>query len=262
MGLPVHAVVRCVQPVAEDQVVLGSDHGLVLLSDTAATPVPFPKGSRKEARDVLSLAWHNNTLHIATSRGQYTWDLKSPLNGRGLPKDGSGGFDDLRALYSTGNRLLKAWRTHTEGGAGPADVLCFTQDDQENVFVGTSDGVLAQLDGPELERYRTNGHTAPVRHLAWCQETLWIAAGGALHRHTTTTRDSRPGEPLALCTDDQDRLWAIERNRLAVGYGDWPSPLGVELERPWCLAASETALWVGARGGLYRFYFSEFASQT
>ncbi len=255
-------MIRCVQPVTKDRVVAGSDHGLVLISDETIAPAPFPQGSRKEARDVLSLAWHNEVLHIATTRGQYTWDLEGPVKGRGLPQDGSGGFDDLRGLYTTGSRLLKARRTHIEGGEGPADVLCFTQDDQENVFVGTSNGVLAQLDGPELERYRKDGHTAPVRHLAWCQDSLWIAAAGALHRHTASTRDSRPGEPLALCTDHTGRLWSIERDQLAMGHGDWPTPIALQLERPWCLSASPTALWIGARGGVYRLYFSELGSQT
>ena len=246
----------------DGSIVAGSDHGIVLLSDDSIFPAPFPQGSRKEARDVLSLAWHQETLHIATSRGQYTWELEGPVTGRGLPKDGVGGFDDLRCIYSAGDRLLKGWRTHLEGGQGPPEALCFARDDQDRVYVGTSSGLLTELNGSELEQYRRDGHASPVRHLAWCQNALWIAAAGALHKRTPAGQDSRPREPLALCSDHLNRLWSIEGNQLAVGQGDWPTPIPVSLERPWCLAASQDALWVGARGGIYRFYFSELGSHT
>ncbi len=240
---------------------LGCDHGLVRLGEDTSAVLSFPDGTRREARDVLSMALLGDVLHVATHRGIYTL-TEGVLDGRGLPPDGVGGFDDLRAIHAHQGRLLKAWRTKLEGGKGPGDIQCFVSAPAGRLFGGTRDGLLVEVDGGPLRQFHDGAHEAPIRHLAWSQGALWVAAAGGLHRMKEGNWTAQAQEPLALCTDPRDRLWVLIGESLAVAESDWPARVKVRLSRPWCLAASDEALWVGARGALYRLSFSSRGSQT
>ena len=240
---------------------LGCDHGLVRVGEETSAVLAFPDGSRREARDVLSMALLGEVLHVATQRGIYTL-TDGVLDGRGLPPDGAGGFDDLRAIHVHQGRLLKAWRTQLEGGEGPPDIQCFANASTGQVFAGTRDGLLVEVDGGPVRQFNDGVHEAPIRHLAWSQGALWVAAAGGLHRMGEGKWTAQAQEPLALCTDPRDRLWALFGESLAVAETGWPTPVQVRLSRPWCIAATDAALWIGARGALYRLSFSPRGSQT
>ena len=261
LGLPAHAVLRCIQPLEDGSIVVGSDFGLTCVEGSLAHPISFPKGSRREARDVLSMALLGGHLHVATARGVYLWK-EDILEGRGLPPDGAGGFDDLFAVHDHHGRLIRAWRTHLEGGEGPPGVQCLSSTPEGELYAGTTDGQLVHVNHGTIQRFELEGHSAPVRHLEWCQEALWIAAAGALHRWDQQAWSSQDGEPVALCADSQDRLWLLAAEQLHVIEAGERRLAVSDLRRPWCLAATDSTLWVGARGGLYGLSFSEIGSQT
>ncbi|HJN76782.1 MAG TPA: hypothetical protein QGF58_22825 [Myxococcota bacterium] len=90
-------------------IALGSDYGMVIhrRGRFLPFPFPFPKGARRENRHVVSMAELDGVLHVATMKGRFSWPFQGEAAGRGLPRDGQGGFDDLRALHTSAGRLLR-----------------------------------------------------------------------------------------------------------------------------------------------------------
>lgn len=250
LGQPAHATFRALLPIPGG-LALGTDYGLVLWRDQRFEPFPFPVGARREMRAVNDLALHDGTLWVATERGQFSWPFSGTAAGKGFPQDGAGGFDDLRALHAAPGRLLRAWRTHLDGGAGPPEGLSFCTAWQDRVFMGTRDGLLHHVDGDLIRRFELRGKGRPVRHLAYACGHVWAAAAEALWRWDGSTWTSTPGEPVAMAVDARDRLWTLAQGRLwCSAYGDWPVRVDVDLQRPWQLAAIDDTLWVGRRGGV------------
>ena len=83
-------------------------------------PFPWPRGSRREARRVEAMALHQGSLLVATSQALVTWDRQGEPKTRKHGPDQEEGYDDLNALLSVDDRLYQGWRTHFEGGVGPA----------------------------------------------------------------------------------------------------------------------------------------------
>lgn len=250
LGQPPHATFRALLPIPGG-VALGSDYGLVLWRDGAFSPFPFPKGARREMRAVTDLALHDGSLWVATERGHFEWPFSGIAAGKGFPQDGTGGFDDLRALHAAPGRLLMAWRTHLDGGDGPPEGMSFCTAWQDRVFMGTRDGRLHHIDAGPIRTFEHAGKGRPVRHLAYACGHVWAAAAAALWRWDGTTWDATPGEPVAMAVDARDRLWTLGQGRLWCSpFGDWPEPVAVPLQRPWQLTAVDDTLWVGRRGGV------------
>ncbi|MCB9742479.1 MAG: hypothetical protein H6740_07770 [Alphaproteobacteria bacterium] len=254
MGLPAPATVRCLLHLAPTgDLALGSDYGMVLWRDGHFLPFPFPDGARRESRRVEAMAVHEGALHVATATSSYTWPFHGQAAGRGRPSDGRGGFDDLRALHSSGGRLLRGWRTHIEGAEGPPECISFATAWAGRVFAGTLDGRLWELDVGEVRRFERGGRPRPVRHLAFFDDALWVAAAGQLHRFDGQTWTSREGEPTALHVDLEGTLWALEAGRLwRAERGGWPRAAELHLGRPWALGSEPGALWIGLKGGAAR----------
>ncbi|MCB9761231.1 MAG: hypothetical protein H6739_15425 [Alphaproteobacteria bacterium] len=250
LGLPDHATVRCLLPLPDGGLALGSDYGLTLWREGQLTPFPFPQGARRESRRVEAMAVFDGTLHVGTQTSFYTWPFHGEAAGRGRPRDGAGGYDDLRALFATPDRLLQGWRTHLEGGEGPPECLCFAAGWGGAVFAGTLDGALWQVDGAEVRRFERDGRGRPVRHLAFAHGALWVAAAGGLHRWDGAAWQTRGGEPYALHADPGGTLWALEAGRLWRSTdGGWPRPLPLRFARPWALGSTPGRLWIGRKGG-------------
>ncbi|MCB9793542.1 MAG: hypothetical protein H6741_12535 [Alphaproteobacteria bacterium] len=256
MGLPAPATLRCLLQLGPGgDLALGSDYGMVLWRQGHFLPFPFPEGARRESRRVEAMAVHADELHIATQKSSYTWPFEGIAAGRGLPSDGRGGFDDLRALHSSGGVLYRGWRTHLEGGEGPPECIAFATGWGGQVFAGTLDGEIWSVDQKMLQRFSRAGKPRPVRHLAFQPEPglLWVAAAGQLHRFDGAAWQSRDGEPTALHVDAAGRLWALGEGRLWRGLGgDWPTPVTGPLGRPWALGSTPEALWLGLKGGAMR----------
>jgi hypothetical protein len=104
---------------------LGSDYDLTLWRAGRFMAFPFPQGARRESRRVESMAVHDGVLHIATMRSRFEWPFRGQAAGKGHPLDGAGGFDDLRAVFSDGARLLMGWRLRLIGGVGPPESIAF-----------------------------------------------------------------------------------------------------------------------------------------
>jgi hypothetical protein len=248
-------------------VALGSDYGLTLAlpgEQTRFLPFPWPAGARREARRVEALCVHERALVIATSQALFTCGLHE-LNvlARGGPPpqhipsrrhgaDDSDGYDDLNALWSTGDRLLLGYRTRFEGGEGPRDVLAMTADPHGVVYAGTRNGEVHVIDGGGPIRTFADHKGRPVRHLAFAQGALWVAALDALHRFDGASWSSLQPEPVALTVDHEGRLWALAEGGLWWLDGQALVPVDLPLERPWSLAATPGALWIGGRERVWR----------
>jgi hypothetical protein len=262
------ATVRCCIALPGGVVALGSDYGLTLAlpgEQVRFLPFPWPAGARREARRVEAIAVHAGELVVATSQALFRCplaDLAPP--GRGAPPrtprvtsrrhgaDDSDGYDDLNALLSVGERLYLGYRTRFEGGSGPRDVLSLASDPHGVVYAGTRSGEVHVVDGGGPIRVFADHKGRPVRHLAFAAGALWVAALGALHRFDGCRWTTLQPEPVALATDDLGRLWALAEGGLWWLDGDALVPVDVPLERPWSLAASRGALWIGGRERVWR----------
>ena len=180
---------------------------------------------------------HQGVLHVATTRGRFTWPLSGPVRGQGMPLDGGGVFEEIRAFYSDGDRLHTAWRTHLEP-EGPGEVSALVRARGE-LWAGTLEGRLLRVGG-DVERT----FSGPVRHLLATPDALLVAAGGALHRFDGSWTQTE-GEPYALALH-RGQVCTLHRGRLSIDGALDPTPLN----RPWCLASTEQGLFVGCVGGL------------
>lgn len=252
------ATIRCLCPLPGG-LALGSDYGLSLWRGGRFEPFPWPRGARREARRVEAMAVHAGVLHVATQQALVTWDQRGEPKTRKHGADLEGGFDDLLCLLSVEDRLLVGWRTHFEGGAGPADTISLGADPAGVVYAGTRDGGLHVIDGggptgsAALRRFTAGGKGRPVRHLAFAEGALWVAAAGALHHFDGACWQTLPGEePTALGVDERGRLWAIRDGRLHVWTGEALTAVAADLDRPWCLGFTPGAVWVGGVGAVVR----------
>lgn len=259
LGLPRPATPRCLLSLSQGDLAVGSDYGMVLRRGEHFLPFPFPAGARREMRRVESMAEipgeQGGCLHVATARGSFTWPFRGEAAGKGLPRDGEGGFDDLRALHAAPWGLLRGWRSHLEGAEGPGECIAFASLG-ERVFAGTLDGRFVELfeSGPqrELRRFTRGGKGRPVRYLAAAHGSIWLACDGAHYRWDGELWSQDQVEPYGYASEP-GRLWAIARGGLWLSTGGWPSPVEAELVRPWALAVHGGELFVGCKGGLVRF---------
>ena len=239
LALPAHATFRCLLSLGGDDLAVGSDYGLVLYRDRSWAPFPFPRGARREARRVESLALHDGALVVVSARNQYVWPFSGTARGTGFPRDAYKADVELRAVFAhPDGRLLRGWRTHLEGGEGPGELISFTTDGTR-VFGGTLDGRLVQVDGAELRRFE-----GPVRSLAW-PGGLHVAADGAHHLWRDGAWSSTPGEPYALHAHG-GALYSLRRGALWCGGQRLP----LELQRPWALGSAGRHLAIGEVGRL------------
>lgn len=245
------ATVRCVAPIPGG-VALGSDYGLTIGRKDTFTSFPWPLGSRREARRVEAMAVHQGALHVATSQTLYVWDFAGKVSSRRHGPDREDGYDDLNALLSADGRRYAGYRTRFEGGAGPADTIALAAAPGGVIFAGTRDGEVHVVDGGGPIRTFADSKPRPVRHLAFAEGALWVAALGALHRFDGASWSSQGPEPTALTVDAEGRLWAIAEGRLHVLAEGRLRAVDVPLERPWALAAVPGALWIGGRERVWR----------
>ncbi len=246
------ATIRCAEPLPGGGVALGSDYGLTLWRKGRFEAFPWPRGSRREARRVEAMAVHGGRLHVATSQSLYTWDFVKEVHSRRHGPDEEGGFDDLCSLHASEERLYAGYRTRFEGGAGPRDCIALCADPTGVVWAGTRSGELHVVDGGGPVRVFADHKPRPIRHLAFADGALWVAARGALHRFNGASWSETSPEPTALAVDPDGRLWALAEGRLFVLEGGALRPLDVPLERPWCVAAEAGAVWVGGRERVWR----------
>lgn len=246
------ATVRCAEPLPGGGVALGSDYGLTLWQNGAFQPFPWPRGSRREARRVEAMAVSGGRLWIATTQALYDWDFAAKVGNRRHGEDEEGGYDDLTAMLSTGDRLLLGYRTRFEGASGPRDVLAMARDPSGVVYAGTRHGELHVIDACGPVRVFADSKPRPVRHVAFAQGALWVASAGALHRFDGAAWSSSTPEPTALAVDRHDRLWALAEGGLHLLDGGALRPVPVALERPWSLATTPGALWIGGRERVWR----------
>lgn len=230
---------------------LGSDYGLTLYQDGVFRSFPWPVGARREARRVEALAMHGGCLYVGTSQNIFRWNFVSPVEGSRHGRDQEDGWDDICCLFSYGDTLFQGFRTRLYGGEGPPDVLCMAADPATGrVFAGTRDGVLFLLGQGVIRRFEQRRYDGrmkgrPIRHLAFADGYLWVAADDTLHRFDGTSWFSRGSEPTAFTVDAKGRLWALAEGKLWYQSGGWLLPVPVPLQRPWCLAARPGELWVG-----------------
>lgn len=228
-------------------VALGSDYGLLLWRDGRFAPFPWPAGARRENRRVEAMVVHDEHLYVATSQSLFCWDFGAEVTNRKHGRDDEDGWDDLNALESAGGRLLIGWRTRFEGGDGPPDVISMAADPAGVVYAGTRDGRLFVIDGGGPIRVFGDHKGRPIRHLAFAQGALWVAAHGALHRFDGHTWTTAAPEPTAFAVDAADRLWALAEGKLHVLQAGQLTPIPLPIDRPWSLAATPDTLWIGGR---------------
>lgn len=251
LGLPVHATVRCMLALPTGDLAIGSDYDMLLWRNGQLLAFPFPEGARRESRRVESMAVFEGALHVATQRSVYVWPFRGVASGRGHPGDGLEGFDELRALHATKDRLLYGWRTRLEGGVGPPDTISFATAWQGRVFAGSASGALWEVDVGPIRAFEARGRPQPVRQLAFAHRQLWVGAAGALHRWDGAAWRSEPGEPTAFAAVE-DRLYLLKEGGLFVADPE-PRRLPHTLSWPWALGSTPGRLWVGCRGGLLCF---------
>lgn len=245
------ATIRVFTPIPGGMAI-GSDKGLTLHIRGRFEPFPWPLGVRKEARRVEAMAVSGTTLHVATSQALVTWGFRGEPTSRKHGPDQEEGHDDLNAMIAAGDRVVLGYRTRLVGGRGPADVLAFAADPTGVVYAGTRAGELHVVDGGGPIRAFVDGKPRPIRHLAWADGALWVAAIGALHRFDGASWTSEPGEPGALATDDHGRLWFIRDGAVFVRESTGDRRVEVGMERPWSLGFTPGSAWVGGVGVLVR----------
>lgn len=238
------ATIRCAVAIPGG-IALGSDYGLTLWRGGKFEPFPWPAGARREARRVEAMAVHQNELYVATSQCMVVWNFRSEPVIRKFRADNEGGWDEVRALLSTGDQLYVAWRTGLEGGAGPAE--CFAIVEANGViYVGTGNGELHTVNGGQLRKLTEGGRHA-IRHLAFADGVLHAAGGGKHHRFDGASWTSSAPEPTAFAVDRWGRLWMLAEGKV-FGYGrTGPVAVNAAVERPWCLAAAAGRLWIGGK---------------
>jgi hypothetical protein len=91
-----------------------------------------------------------------------------------------------------------------------------------------------------------------VRHLAWADGRLWVAADGALHTFDGVDWRVAEPEPTAFAVDPRGRLWALAEGGLWRAEEGKLTRVDLPLERPWCLAATGRELWIGGKGRVWR----------
>ncbi len=246
------ATVRCVHALPGGAVALGSDYGLTVWKNGAFTPFPWPPGARREARRVEAMAVFRGHLHVASSQMLYAWDFGTKVTSQRHGPDEEDGYDDLNALLAAGDRLYAGYRTHFLGGVGPVDTLALASDPAGVVYAGTRSGELHVVDGGGPIRTFADARPRPVRHLAWAEGCLWVAALGTLHRFDGAAWSAQGPEPTALTVDAEGRLWALADGALHVLAHGALHRVPVPLERPWSLAAVPGALWIGGRERVWR----------
>jgi hypothetical protein len=235
---------------------IGSDYGLVVLRGVTPTAFPFPPGARHEMRDIQDLAWDGEWLHVVSAKNAYRWNLKDKVHTVSFPRDKTGGFEELRGVFSGPDGLIEAWRTRwvLNGTSHPAeDFLCMASNSTE-VFCGSRSGNLSLLGGDCIAQFE-----GPIRHMIWAHGRLWIAATKALW---TLFPGSQPvqikdTEPFGLCTDPFGRLWCLGAKDISCSTeGDSPAPVDLPIARPWAIGANSAGLWVGQKGGLSRWLWA------
>lgn len=245
------ATVRCFCAV-RGGLALGSDYGLTLWQRGSFRPFPWPRGARREARRVEAMAATGRLLSIATQQALVTWDFEGEPKVRKHAPDQEEGWDEAAAMHASGDRLLIGWRTHLEGGQGPADVIAFAADPEGVVYAGTRAGELHVVDGGGPVRQFVVGKGRPVRHLAFALGRLWVAAGGELHCFDGASWAREPGEPGALGVDERGRLWAVRDGRVALREGEGWRDVATPVARPWALGFAGGSVWVGGVGEVAR----------
>ncbi len=247
------ATVRCLCPIPGG-LALGSDYGLTLWRRGQFEPFPWPRGSRREARRVEAMAMRGTTLHVATQQALVTWDFRTEPKTRKHGPDQEDGYDDLLCLLATEDHLYTGWRTRFEGGVGPPDALCLAADSNGVVYTGTRSGELHVIDGGgPVRRFPQTGKGRPVRHLAFAEGALWVAADGGLHRFDGASWSQSPGgEPTALGVDDRGRLWAIRDGKVEVMTEGQLVRVPCDIDRPWSLGFTPGAVWIGGVGAVGR----------
>ncbi len=260
LGDDERATFRCIAALPRGRVAIGSDYGLQIGSNAGFQSFPWPAGARREARRVEAMLAMRDVLYVATQQALYTWDYQGDPHAKKHPADTDAGYDDILALTHLGTRPLVAWRTHLEGGVGPADILSFATDPNGVVYAGTRTGEVWVVDGGgpvrtfSGERVLREGVAGsvgrPVRHLAFAEQHLWAAAAEGLHRFDGAAWSSEPGEPGALAADEAGRLWLIRDGAVYVRDRGELQRVETGLERPWAIACLPGAVWVGGVGGV------------
>lgn len=233
-------------------VALGSDYGLTLWRNGRFTPFPWPAGCRREARRVEAMAVERGALWVATSQALVRWDFVSDPTVRKHGPDSEEGWDELRCMLSTPAGLLRGYRTglvDPDGRSDSALAETFALVDALGgvVYAGTGSGALHVVGQPGPVRSMSPRPHQPVRHLAFADGLLHVAAASAHHRFDGASWTSAEPEPTAFAVDRRGRLWLLAEGRLFSWTRAGPVAVPVALERPWCLAAVGERLWIGGR---------------
>ena len=254
------ATVRCIVAIPGG-VALGSDYGLSLWREGRFERFPWPAGARREARRVEAMTLHEGQLYVGTSQNIFMWDFKNPVRWTRHGRDEEDGWDDICSLHSAQGILYQGFRTRFYGAEGPPDVLCMTTDPQGVTWLGTREGELWKL-GEKAPfrhfadpRYDGKKKGRPIRHLAWAQGALWVAAQEQLHRWDGEHWSSARPEPTFLLTDQVGKLWGLGDGRLLQMETGWLRPVNLPIERPWSLCATADSLWIGGRERVWRLQF-------
>ncbi len=233
-------------------VALGSDYGLTIWRNGRFTPFPWPAGCRREARRVEAMAVEGGALWVATSQALVRWDFKNAPTVRKHGPDEEEGWDELRCMLATGGGLLRGYRTALLGVDGEAqralaETFALAAAPGGVVYAGTGAGDLFVVGAPNPVRTMSPRPHQPVRHLAFADGLLHVAAAGAHHRFDGASWTSAEPEPTAFAVDRRGRLWLLAEGRLFSWTRAGPVPVPVALERPWCLCAGGDRLWIGGR---------------
>lgn len=243
------ATIRCALALPDGGMALGSDYGLTLWRKGRFEAFPWPAGCRREARRVEAMVMHGGALQVATSQALVRWDFRGEPTFQKHPLDQEGGWDEVRCLHTDGPRLLAGFRTGLTGMPGVAlpEVFALAELPGGVIAAGTGDGALHMLGAPEPLARLSSGKHQPVRHLAFADGELHVAAGGMHHRWTGAAWSRAAPEPTAFAADGHGRLWMLAEGRCFVHTRRGVVPVPLVLERPWCLAATADRLWIGGR---------------
>ncbi len=240
------ATVRCIVEVPGG-VALGSDYGLTIWKNGRFTPFPWPAGCRREARRVEAMALDRGALWVATSQALVRWDFRGEPTIRKHGADEEEGWDELRCLLAGPNGLLRGYRTRFDGGDAPPDVFALVEVPGGAVYAGTGAGELHVVDACGPLRSFASGPHQPVRHLAFADGALHVAAGGRHHRFDGASWSSTAPEPTAFSVDRRGRLWSLLDGKVTVATREGTKVVPAPVERPWSLCAAGDRLWIGGR---------------
>ncbi len=238
------ATVRCAVEIPGG-VALGSDYGLTLWEGERFRPFPWPAGARREARRVEAMAVHQGSLWVATSQSLVRWDFRAEPTVKKHGADREEGWDELRCLLSTPAGLLRGFRTGLVDGAdrvGLPEVFALAGAPGGVVYAGTAGGELHILGGGAVRRCG-----GPIRHLAFADGELHVAAGERHHRFDGARWASSEPEPTAFTVDRRGRMWMLAEGKLYVWTRRGAIAIPIVLDRPWALCAAADQLWIGGR---------------